>query len=203
MFRASLAVLLRAQADVSVVGEYSSGEALIAALPSLGPVDLILLDIQLPGEDGISIASRFRSLMPDTRIILLSSAREAYLLYKALQAPVDGYVHKDDSPETLCLAIQSVLAGGCYFGQTVQQLRRQMGVDTGAFNKVLSQKEQEVLELLGQGLTNEDAAPLLGLSAETVQTHRRNIMRKLGLHNATQLQSYALKHGFTSISELR
>jgi DNA-binding NarL/FixJ family response regulator len=164
---------------------------------------LILLDIQLPGDDGITLAGRFTQLLPATRIILLSSVREHYQLHRALQSGVDGYVHKDDSPDALAAAVQTVLAGGCYFGQTVQQLRRQMSQDPDCFSKILSTKEQEVLELLGQGLTNEEAGPLLALSPETVQTHRRNIMRKIGAHNATQLQAYALKHGFTSVSDLR
>ncbi len=105
--------------------------------------------------------------------------------------------------EALISAIESVMQGGCYFGHTVQQLRRQMGHNPECFSKVLTDKEQEVLELLGQGLSNEEAAPMLALSPETVQTHRRNIMKKLGLHNAMQLQSYALKRGFTSVTDLR
>jgi DNA-binding NarL/FixJ family response regulator len=78
-----------------------------------------------------------------------------------------------------------------------------MGHNPESFNKILTDKEQGVLELLGQGLSNEEAAPLLALSPDTVQTHRRNIMRKLGLHSALQLQSYALKRGFTSVDDLR
>ncbi|PTY04293.1 hypothetical protein DB347_20585 [Opitutaceae bacterium EW11] len=204
MFRASLAVLLQSRfAGTQVIGEFDSGESFFAAAPKLGQIDLVLLDIQLPGEDGVSLAGRFEKELPGTKIILLSSVRADYVLHRALQSGADGYVHKDDPPESLASAIDTVLGGGCYFGHTIQQLRRQMGVNPGCFNKVLSPKEQEVLEYLGQGLSNEEAAPILALSPETVQTHRRNIMRKLGLHNATQLQSYALKHGFTTISELR
>jgi len=203
MFRSSLSILLQTKLGATVVGEYGSGFAFLEAQPTLGAIDLILLDIQLPGDDGITLAGRFAALIPGVKVILLSSIREDYLLNKALQSGADGYVHKDDSPEALAGAIQTVMQGGCYFGYTVQQLRRQMGVDPDCFTKVLSGKEQEVLELLGQGLSNEEAAPMLALSPETVQTHRRNIMRKLGLHTALQLQAYALKRGFTTVSELR
>jgi DNA-binding NarL/FixJ family response regulator len=203
MFRASLAVLLQSKVGASIAGEFGSGFAFLEAIPSLGQIDLILLDIQLPGDDGITLTPRFKKLLPEVRIILLSSVREAYQLHRALQSGADGYVHKDDSPEALANAIQSVLSGGCYFGYTIQQLRRQMGVDPDCFSKILSSKEQEILELLGQGLSNDDAAPILALTPESVQTHRRNIMRKLGLHSGTQLQAYALKNGFTSVSELR
>jgi two-component system NarL family response regulator len=203
MFRSSLNVLLQTKLGATVIGEYGSGFAFLEAQATLGPIDLILLDIQLPGDDGITLAGRFTAQFPDVKIILLSSVREEYLLHKALQSGAHGYVHKDDSPDALAGAIQTVMQGGCYFGYTVQQLRRQMGVDPDSFAKVISEKEQEVLELLGQGLTNEEAAPLLALSPDTVQTHRRNIMRKLGLHNAMQLQAYALKRGFTTVSELR
>jgi DNA-binding NarL/FixJ family response regulator len=203
MFRASLSLLLKSKLNANIIGEFSSGYSFLEAYTGLGSIELILLDIQLPGDDGITLAGRFAPLLPASKIILLSSIRENYLLHKALQTGVDGYVHKDDSPETLLSAIETVMGGGCYFGYTVQQLRRQMGLDPDCFSKVLSSKEQEVLELLGQGLTNEEAAPMLALSPDTVQTHRRNIMKKLGLHNAMQLQAYALKQGFTTISDLR
>ncbi|MFT3780732.1 MAG: response regulator transcription factor [Nibricoccus sp.] len=203
MFRSALTAMIQAKPNVSVIGGFTSGAAFVEALPSLGKIDLILLDIQLPGEDGITLAGKFRELLPETKVVLLSSVKEDYLLHKALQSGADGYVHKDDSSEALMGAIDTVMQGGCYFGYTVQQLRRQMGHNPESFNKILTDKEQEVLELLGQGLSNEEAAPLLALSPDTIQTHRRNIMRKLNLHSALQLQSYALKRGFTSVTELR
>lgn len=203
MFRSALTVMVETKVKASVIGGFGSGHAFLEAYASLGKIDLVLLDIQLPGEDGITLAGRFTTLLPETKVILLSSVKEDYLLHKALQSGADGYVHKDDSMDALIGAIETVMQGGCYFGYTVQQLRRQMGHNPECFTKILTDKEQEVLELLGQGLSNEEAAPMLALSPETVQTHRRNIMRKLGLHSAMQLQSYALKRGFTSVTELR
>ena len=203
MFRSALTAMMQSKENIQVIGGYTSGSHFLEALSTLGRVDLILLDIQLPGEDGITLAGKFAELLPETKVILLSSVKEDYLLYKALQSGADGYVHKDDSTDALMGAIDTVMQGGCYFGYTVQQLRRQMGHNPESFNKILTDKEQSVLELLGQGLSNEEAAPLLALSPDTVQTHRRNIMRKLGLHSALQLQSYALKRGFTSVSDLR
>lgn len=203
MFRSALTMMLESKIQASVVGGYATAAAFEEALPKLGKISLVLLDIQLPGEDGLAFFNRFLKGIPDLRVILLSSVKEDYLLHQALQAGTDGYVHKDDSTESLLSAIETVMQGGCYFGQTVQQLRRQMGHNPESFTKILTEKEQAVLELLGQGLSNEEAAPMLVLSPETVQTHRRNIMRKLGLHSALQLQSYALKRGFTSVTELR
>lgn len=203
MFRSALTVMLETKLKASVIGGYGSGYAFLEAHATLGKIDLILLDIQLPGEDGITLCGRLSILLPESKVILLSSVKEDYLLHKALQSGADGYVHKDDSMDALIGAIETVMQGGCYFGYTVQQLRRQMGHNPESFSKILTDKEQEVLELLGQGLSNEEAAPMLALSPETVQTHRRNIMKKLGLHSALQLQSYALKRGFTSVSDLR
>lgn len=202
MFRSALTVMVQTKEKTSVIGGYGSGAAFITDLPKLGKIDLILLDIQLPGEDGITLAGRFREMLPETKVILLSSVKADYLVYKALQSCADGYVHKDDSAEALTGAIDTVMQGGCYFGYTVQQLRRQMGQNPESFNKILTDKEQEVLGLLGQGLNNDEAAPMLALSPDTVQTHRRNIMRKLNLHSTLQLQAYALKRGFTSVAEL-
>lgn len=203
MFRTALAMTLESKIQSSVIGGYATCAEFQEALPSLGQISLILLDIQLPGEDGITFCGRVSEIAPTAKVILLSSVKEDYLVHKALQAGADGFVHKDDPVESLVSAIETVMQGGCYFGQTVQNLRRQMGHNPDSFSKILTDKEQEVLELLGQGLSNEEAAPMLALSPETVQTHRRNIMRKLGLHSALKLQSYALKRGFTSVTELR
>jgi len=203
MFRSALTVMVEEKLKASVIAGFSTGHAFLDALATLGKIDLVLLDIQLPGEDGTTLAGRFSTLLPETKVILLSSVKEEYLLHKALHSGADGYVHKDDSMEALIGAIETVMKGGCYFGHTVQQLRRQMGLNPQSFSKILTDKEQQVIELLGQGLSNEEAAPMLAQSVDTVQTHRRNIMKKLGLHNALQLQSYALKSGFTSVTELR
>jgi DNA-binding NarL/FixJ family response regulator len=203
MFRSSIAHLLKTQLSPAEVAEFGDGAEFLSVIQQSTTPDLVLLDIHLPGEDGITLVPKLRERCPQMKIVLLSSIREDYMLYRALQSDVDGYVHKDDSPEVLIQAIKTVLSGDCFFGKTVQQLRRELGSNPSHFNKLLSQKEQQVLELLGQGMTNEEVAPMLALSAETVQTHRRNIMRKLNLHTASQLQAYALKRGFTSISELR
>ena len=202
MFRSALAITVETKIQATVIGAFGSGYAFFEAQPSLGKIDLVLLDIQLPGEDGITLAKRFSSMLPEAKVILVSSVKEDYLLNKALQSGADGFVHKDDSMDAVVGAIETVMQGGCYFGHTVQQLRRQMGHNPESFSKILTDKEQEVLELLGQGLSNEEAAPMLALSPDTVQTHRRNLMRKLGLHNAMQLQAYALKRGFTSVTDL-
>jgi len=202
MFRSALTVTVESKIQATVIGAFGSGGAFFDAQPTLEAIDLILLDIQLPGEDGIALVGRLGSLLAETKVILLSSVKEDYLLYKALHCGADGFVHKDDSMEALIGAIEIVMQGGCFFGHTIQQLRRQMGQNPESFSKILTDKEQEVLELLGQGLSNEEAAPMLALCPDTVQTHRRNIMRKLGLHNAMQLQSYALKRGFTSVADL-
>lgn len=203
MFRSSMSVFLSSKAGLTVVGTFGSGFAFFEAVPSLPTFELALLDIQLPGESGIELTVKINEQFPHVKVILLSSVREDFILHQALRSGADAIVHKDDTPETLLHAITTVVSGGCFYGHTIQQLRRAMAQNPDFFAKILSEKEQAVLELLGQGLSNEDAAPLLALSPETVQTHRRNIMRKLGVHSTAQLQSYALKRGFTTVTDLR
>ncbi len=203
MFRATLGYFLQTKLKAKVVGNYGNAANFFAELPKLEGVDLVVTDILLPGEDGVAFATRILTQLPGMKIVILSAARQEFLVNKALKSGTMAYVHKDDSPDALLSAIQAVMHGGCYFGQTVQRIRRQMMLDTENFTKVISEKEQIVLGLIGRGMANEDAAPLLSVSPDTVQTHRRNIMKKLGLHSAQQLTAYALKHGFVTIADLR
>jgi DNA-binding NarL/FixJ family response regulator len=202
MFRATLAHFLQNKLKLKVVASCGTLAQFFGELPKLKQVDIVVTDIVLPDGDGIALASRAMTELPSAKILILSGARQEFLVNKALKAGTAAYVHKDDSSDSLLSAIQAITHGGCYFGQTVQRIRRQMMLDNTNFSKVISEKEQEVLQLLGRGMSNEDAAPHLGVSPDTIQTHRRNVMKKLNLHSAQQLTAYALKHGFITIGDL-
>jgi two-component system response regulator NreC len=161
------------------------------------PHDVLLLDLNLPDMDGIDVAVQ---LMADTRehkILALSSQIDDYTLHRVMASGIQGYVDKNlQSTDVLKTAIEIVASGSVYYTPVVQEVRRALGRDPGAFTKVLSEREQELLSLLGKGLDDSEAAAALGVRPQTIHSHRRNILRKLNLSGTKQLVRYALDHGF-------
>lgn len=159
--------------------------------------DVVLLDLNLPDMDGIDVATR---LMADDRvrhIVALSSQIDDYTLHRVVASGIQGYVDKNlQSSGVLRTAIEIVAAGGVFFTPVVQEVRRELGRDPDAFSKVLSEREQELLSMLGRGLNDSEAATKLGVKPQTIHSHRRNILRKLNLSGTKQLVRYALEHGF-------
>lgn len=163
--------------------------------------DLAIVDLELPDGNSMSWIVNWTNGASETprKAIILTSVSEDYVLYQALHSNIPGFVHKNDEIETLHLAIKSVLAGGVFFSSSVQRMRARMQRDPIFYNKVLSDREQEALVYLGQGLSNEEVAEYLGLKASSVQAHRKNIMAKLGIHSQVELIRYAIEKGFCKI----
>lgn len=160
---------------------------------------LAIVDLELPDGNALAWVEQWSKTAAAPKIILLTSVSEDYALYRALHSNIPGFVHKTDDTSMLHLAIRTVLGGGVFFSPTVQKMRARMQTDPSFFPKILSEKEQKILELLGQGLSNEQAGALLGIKVLTVADHRRNIMQKLDLHNQAELMRYALEKGFSHI----
>jgi DNA-binding NarL/FixJ family response regulator len=160
---------------------------------------LAIVDLELPDGNALAWVEQWSKTADAPKIILLTSVSEDYALYRALHSNIPGFVHKTDDTSMLHLAIRTVLGGGVFFSPTVQKMRARMQTDPSFFPKILSEKEQKILELLGQGLSNEQAGALLGIKVLTVADHRRNIMQKLDLHNQAELMRYALEKGFSHI----
>jgi len=159
--------------------------------------DLVILDLELPDMDGLDLLGSLRELAPDVRVIALSSHTDEFTLHRAAQFKVNGFVDKNEQPlEILRGAIAKVMDGKTYFSPVVERVRNSLRADPIAFTKLLSDHEQYLLTLMGRGLTNEEVAAMVGLSAVTVKTHRRNIMGKLGFHSTPELIRYALDKGF-------
>lgn len=180
----------------NVVGTAGTGaEALLLARTT--EHDVVLLDLNLPDMDGIDVAS---DMMADGRahhILALSSQIDDYTLHRVVSSGIQGYVDKNlQSSDVLKTAIDIVASGGVFFTPVVQEVRRSLGRDPGAFSKVLSGREQELLSLLGRGLDDVEVAAKLGVQPQTIHSHRRNILRKLNLSGTKQLVRYALEHGF-------
>jgi DNA-binding NarL/FixJ family response regulator len=203
MFRDLLKKICRDHFRLSVVGEAEDAATGLALCQKHKP-DIVLLDLNLPDRDGVSMADELLAMDPRVRILALSTECDDYTLYRVLNSGMHGYVDKNrQSVEVLKQAIDEVIKGRVFFTEVVQQVRQKLRTEPKAFPKVLTEREQELLSLLGGGLTNEEVARVLHLSRYTVQLHRRNIMSKLGLHRTPDLIRYAVNKGFAKLSSFR
>jgi DNA-binding NarL/FixJ family response regulator len=203
MFRDLLKKICREHFHLNVVGEAEDGASGLEMCRKFKP-DIVLLDLFLPDRDGIGMADELLAMDPDIRILALSSECDDYTLYRVLNSGMHGYVDKNrQSVEVLKQAIDEVIKGRVFFTEVVQQVRQRLRMEPKAFPKLLTDREQRVLEVLGSGLSNEEASRELKLSRYTVQLHRRNIMTKLGLHRTPDLVRYAVSKGFAKINAFR
>lgn len=201
--RQSLRLLLEAEADFEVVGEAADGLEVLGLVERLHP-DVLVLDVMMPGINGLEVTWQVRQSYPETRVIILSMhANEAYVL-AALRNGADGYVLKDASAEDLLQAVREVALGRRYLSPPFSQLSLEKYLEKTQSTAVdiqdaLTAREREVLHLAADGHTSAEIAGLLSISPRTAETHRANMMRKLGLHAQADLIRYALQRGIISI----
>lgn len=182
------------------VREASDGKAALTCVQALLP-DLLILDLELPDGDGLDLLPEFRRIAPSVKIIVLSSHTDEVTVDRVMRAHVDGFVDKNSQPLAILReAVKSVTDGRRYLSPVVREVWGKLRDAPGAFTKILSDREQELLGLIGLGLTNSEIADQLKLRAVTVQNHRCNIMTKLGLHSTSHLIRYANEKGFTRFS---
>lgn len=203
MFRTLLRRLLVEECKGEVIVEGGSLADLRASVERLRAVDLMLLDIRLPDGDGLDFIDELNRNQTPVPVLLFSSSVEDYIVHRVSRSFVQGFVHKDEQPAVLLTAIQMVAAGGAFFSPRFVERQRALAANGASFEKLLSPREQDILRYLGAGFSDAEAAAMLGLGTSTVQTHRRNLMAKLDLHTAQEVQAYALKAGFTTIDRLQ
>ena len=190
--RRGLTSFLEVQDQLEVKGEAENGEEAIKAVQELRP-DVVLMDLVMPGMDGIEAIRRMKKLVPDIRIIVFTSFAENDKVFPAIEAGVDGYLLKDTAPADLVKAIESAYAGNPTLHPDVAQklMMRVSNRSSLPATQTLTQREMEILELLAKGLTNDGIAEKLFISVTTVKTHVHNILRKLGMTNRIQAALYA------------
>lgn len=202
MFRSLLRRLLVEECKGRVVFEAGSLAELRENASKLSGVDLLLLDIRLPDGDGVDFVDEMNQRQLSVPVLLFSSSVEDYVVHRVGRSFVQGFVHKDEEPKVLLTAIQMVVAGGAFFSPRFVERQRALTKTPGTFEKKLSPREQELLRYIGAGFTDAETAAAVGMTVSTAVTHRRNIMAKLDLHTAKELQAYALKTGFTTVDRL-
>ena len=190
LVRDGLRARLEAVSHFRVVAEADSGaEAL--ALAGSTRIDLVLMDITMRDGSGIEATARLYANYPDIAVLILSMHDKLEYVTQAMQAGARGYVLKDAPGKDIVLAIDTVVAGGIYYSAAVA---RQLARPTAQDNQLTS-REQEVLRHIANGESNKQIAKALDLSVRTVETHRLNIKRKLGIEGQAELIKFAVQHG--------
>jgi NarL family two-component system response regulator LiaR len=194
--RQGLRTFLELQADIEVVGEASDGSAAVDMARRLEP-DVVLMDLVMPGRDGISATREIKGFGGRTRVIALTSFTEDDKVFPAIQAGASSYLLKDVTPDELVEAIRAVQRGEPRLHpQIARRLMEQAGApSTPSTVSDLTAREVEVARLVAEGCSNQEIAAALVISEKTVKTHVSNILGKLHLQDRTQLAIHALRNG--------
>ena len=198
LVREGIITMLSVYDDFDIIGDAESGEEALKKIDSLLP-DVVLLDINMPGMNGIETAKQILQDYTSVKIIILSMDVTQDHISEAIKAGVAGYLAKDTKKETLAEAIRKVMDGEQFFGEKVSQVifkgfyKQSKGERVASENKVLSKREVEVLQQIASGLSNREIADKLFISIRTVDAHRNHIMQKLNLKSTAQLVKYAIK----------
>ncbi len=198
VLRAGLRALLNAEPDVEVVGEAADGHETLRLVRDLEP-DVVLLDLSMPGPGGIEVTRQVKRVLPDTRVLILTVHEDESLLREAIQAGAAGYIIKRAVESELINAIRAVWRGDVYIHPAMTRVLLKDVAPARAPDEPpaepLTPRESEVLQLIAQGYTNRQIAEKLTISVRTVETHRANLMDKLGLRSRVELVRYAREHG--------
>jgi DNA-binding NarL/FixJ family response regulator len=200
LMRVGLRSLLSQDPDLEIVGEAGNGRDAVRSIGQLAP-NLVLMDLTMPGSNGIETIEEIRRRYPDIKILVLTLHRADEYVQESFKAGANGYILKDATHEELCLAIRSVLNGKTYVspdvsGSLISNYRgggKSPGF-TSAWDSV-THRERQVLKLVAEGHPNKYIADYLSLSVKTVEKHRSNLMRKLNLRNVSMLTAFAIEKG--------
>ncbi len=200
LIREGLRMVLAAQPDIEVVGEAADGRQAVELVRQLRPC-IVLMDVTMPGMNGIDATRAIVDMDLGVRVLGLTVHENPEYFFRMLAAGASGYVLKGATSGELVGAIRAVFQGGVFMSvgmasQMVGEYLHYRDKALKAGEDGLTAREAEVLQLIAEGRTNQEVAETLHLSIYTVQTHRANIMRKLGLENRQQLMKYALRKGY-------
>jgi len=200
LVREGIRHVLEAEGGITVVAEASTAAEAVALVQTHAP-DVAIFDISMPGETGLSAAVRLRSLVPETRVLILSMYDNPEYVLESVRAGAHGYILKDSASTDLRAAVRAVHEGESYFSPPIaakltEALRGAVDAEqrTSALER-LTGREREVLEGIAKGETNKEIANRLGISHRTVETHRESLMRKLRIKTVAGLTKFALETG--------
>jgi len=203
--RQGLRTLLSCEPDMQVVGEADDGRKTLKLAEELSP-DVIIMDISMPDLNGIEATRLILTEFPEVKVIALSMHSDSLFVLNMLKSGALGYLLKDCAMEELVQAIRTVMRQQTYICSgvadlLVKDLAHSCAAEPSSAYSILTNREREVLQLLAEGKGVLQIATSLGLSSKTVETHRKQIMNKLGLHTVAELTKYAIRQGLTSLND--
>jgi DNA-binding NarL/FixJ family response regulator len=194
--RAGIRLLLERQRDLEVVAEAADGVEAVEQALAVRP-DLCILDVGMPRLTGLQAAREIRSHLPNARVLMLSMHDDEHYLFEALKAGASGYVLKREADQDLVGAIRAVGNGEAFLTNAAERSIIREWMDDGARGPAipLTPREEEVVKLIAEAHTNTQIAEILHVSEKTVESHRANVLRKLGMRDRVELVRYAIKRG--------
>lgn len=212
LLRAGLRALLLQDPELEVVGESDNGRDAVRSIGQLNP-HLILMDLSMPGMNGIEAITDIKHRYPNIRVLVLTCHKTEEYIHESLRAGADGYLLKEATHDELHAAVHSVLNGKTYISPDIaskvisgylsaSKANGKTREKTTSPGDTLTRREKQILQLAAEGNTNKFIADFLFLSVKTVEKHRSNLMKKLGLHNASALTAYAIENGVFSSAPL-
>ncbi len=199
-----LCALLSTESSIVMTGFTQKGQEALERIPEIDP-DVLILDIQMPGMDGLEVLEKLMKDRPEQKVLMLTGFDETSLIRKAFALGARGYILKNIPKEGLVEAIHTVASGRRYLDDEVQEKvigalidkdqRNIKATNNSDSGDVLTAREKDVLVLLAKGLTSKKISEELYVSTHTVDTHRKNILSKLGVNNSAELVQYALRNG--------
>lgn len=201
ILRMALRALLEREPDIELVADVDSGAEALRLAAELAP-DVVVMDIGMPGMNGIDATRRMLAACPGVKVLALSAHLERHFVLQMLKAGASGYVAKSANGAELVQGIRAVAQNRTYLSTEVAAIMvdsvREDALGREVGGERLGRREREVLALVAEGKTSQEIASTLHISADTVIAHRRNISRKLGLHSVAELTKYAIREGLTS-----
>lgn len=202
--RRGLATLLESEMDIEVVGEASDGKEAVELTREIEP-DVVVMDISMPELNGLEASRRIKDEMPEVRILALTVHSDDENIFRILRAGASGYLLKKAAPDELISAVRSLYRGEAHLGSSISEsvieaLRDKVSLtDSESRYHELTDREGEILQLIAEGNTTKEIADKLYISTNTVSTHRKNLMEKLGIHSIAGLTHYAIQKGLVEV----
>ena len=201
MVRRGLRDLLQSRPDWTICGEAATGREAVALCRELKP-DLVVLDLSMPELNGLEAARQIREQSPKTEILMLTMHESEQIARQALAVGVRGFVLKSDAGNVLVSAVEQVCQHKSYFTSMVSEMLLQeflkpaaTGNGSRATEDGLTPREREIVQLIAEGRSSKEIADRLAITLRTAETHRANLMRKLGVHSVSELVRYAIRNG--------
>jgi DNA-binding NarL/FixJ family response regulator len=194
--------VLRSRRGWKVVGEATNGREAVEKAIKLKP-DVAIMDISMPELDGVEVVRRVREAVPDAKVLVLTMHESGQMVRRAFDAGAHGYISKSDLTDCLAKAVKAVSEGKRFLTPKVSEIvlegfLKPAGDPQNGVRTRVTPRELEIIRLLAEGKTNKEVAQQLGIRVRTAETHRANIMLKLGLHSRAELIHFAISHGITS-----